>query len=58
MTSYNSSTTVVRHIASRFTDKILSEYPNVDAVIALTHDYGFVGCAGIGINLIQTTIVA
>ena len=56
LTSVNCSATVARHIAAKFNDQILSEYPNVDGVISLTHDYGCGGCAGIGINYIQRTI--
>jgi altronate hydrolase len=56
LTSVNCSATVARYIAAKFNDQILSEYPNVDGVIALTHDYGCGGCAGIGLNYIQRTI--
>ena len=56
LTSVNCSATVARHIAAQFNDQYLSEYPNVDGVIALTHDYGCGGCAGIGLNYIQRTI--
>jgi len=56
LTSVNCSATVARHIAAKFTDEILAEFPHVDGVIALTHDYGCGGCAGIGLNYIQRTI--
>jgi altronate hydrolase len=56
LTSVNCSATVARRIATQFNDQYLSEYPNVDGVIALTHDYGCGGCAGIGLNYIQRTI--
>ena len=56
LTSVNCSATVARHIAAQFNDQNLSEYPNVDGVIALTHDYGCGGCSGIGLNYIQRTI--
>ena len=36
----NCSATVVKKIAEHFTDEILSEYPNVDGVVALTHGSG------------------
>ena len=47
---------MARHIAAQFNDQYLSEYPNVDGVIALTHDYGCGGCGGIGLDYIQRTI--
>ena len=56
LTSVNCSATVARHIAAQFSDEILADFPNVDGVIALTHDYGCGGCAGMGLNYIQRTI--
>ena len=56
LTSVNCSATVARHIAAQFNDDVLATFPNVDGVIALTHDYGCGGCAGVGLNYIQRTI--
>jgi len=56
LTSVNCSATVARHIAAQFNDQYMSKFPNVDGVIALTHDNGCGGCAGIGLNYIQRTI--
>ncbi len=56
LTSVNCSGTVARMIADEFRGPALEEYPNVDGVVALTHDYGCGGCAGIGLNYIQRTL--
>ena len=56
LTSVNCSATVARHVAAKFNDTVLAEFPNVDGVVALTHDYGCGGCAGMGLNYIQRTI--
>ena len=40
ISTVNCSATVVKKIAENFTDEILSEYPNVDGVVALTHGSG------------------
>jgi len=56
LTSVNCSATVARYIAGQFRDEALADYPNVDGVVALTHDYGCGGCAGMGLNYIQRTI--
>jgi altronate hydrolase len=56
LTSVNCSATVARHVAAKFNDAILTEFPNVDGVAALTHDYGCGGCAGMGLNYIQRTL--
>ncbi|MFP6707633.1 MAG: altronate dehydratase family protein [Alphaproteobacteria bacterium] len=56
LTSVNCSATVARMIADHFRGDALADYPNVDGVVALTHDYGCGGCAGIGLNYIQRTI--
>ena len=56
LTSVNCSASVARCIASEFTKEALAEFPNVDGVVALTHDYGCGGCAGIGLNYIQRTL--
>ena len=56
LTSVNCSATVARHVAAKFNDTVLAESPNVDGVVALTHDYGCGGCAGMGLNYIQRTI--
>lgn len=39
-TGVNCSVTVARHIASHFTAEVLSAYPNVDGVVAVTHGTG------------------
>jgi altronate hydrolase len=56
LTSVNCSATVARHVAAKFNDAVLAEFPNVDGVAALTHDYGCGGCAGMGLNYIQRTL--
>ncbi len=56
LTSVNCSATVARHVARRFENDIMAEFPNVDGVVALTHDHGCGGCAGIGLNYIQRTL--
>ena len=56
LTSVNCSASVARHVAAAFQDDVLSEFTNVDGVVALTHDHGCGGCAGIGLNYIQKTI--
>ena len=56
LTSVNCSATVARHVARRFEKDIMAEFPNVDGVVALTHDHGCGGCAGIGLNYIQRTL--
>ncbi len=56
LTSVNCSATAARMIADAFRGDALADYPNVDGVVALTHDYGCGGCAGIGLNYIQRTI--
>lgn len=56
LTSVNCSATVARYIADQFRGDALAEFENVDGVVALTHDYGCGGCAGIGLNYIQRTI--
>ncbi|MFP6771608.1 MAG: altronate dehydratase family protein [Alphaproteobacteria bacterium] len=56
LTSVNCSAAVARMIADHFRGDALADYPNVDGVVALTHDYGCGGCAGIGLNYIQRTI--
>ena len=56
LTSVNCSATVARYIADHFRGDALADYPNVDGVVALTHDYGCGGCAGIGLNYIQRVI--
>ncbi|MEC8961976.1 MAG: UxaA family hydrolase, partial [Pseudomonadota bacterium] len=56
LTSVNCSATVARHVARRFEKEIMAEFPNVDGVVALTHDHGCGGCAGVGLNYIQRTL--
>ena len=56
LTSVNCSATVARYIAEQFRGDALADFPNVDGVVALTHDYGCGGCAGVGLNYIQRTI--
>jgi altronate hydrolase len=56
LTSVNCSAAAARMIADHFRGDALADYPNVDGVVALTHDYGCGGCAGIGLNYIQRTI--
>jgi altronate hydrolase len=56
LTSVNCSASVARMIADHFRGDALAEFPNVDGVVPLTHDYGCGGCAGIGLNYIQRTI--
>ncbi len=56
LTSVNCSASVARHVTKRFQEDVMAEFPNVDGVIALTHDHGCGGCAGIGLNYIQRTI--
>ena len=43
LTSVNCSATVARHVARRFEKDVMAEFPNVDGVVALTHDHGC-GC--------------
>jgi len=40
LTTVNCSGSVARRIAAHFTSEILSEYPNVDGVVAITHGTG------------------
>jgi altronate hydrolase len=40
LTTVNCSATVARRIAAHFTPEILSAYPNVDGVVAITHGTG------------------
>lgn len=40
LTSVNCAATVARRIADYFNSKILSSYPNIDGVVALTHHSG------------------
>ncbi|MFP6748809.1 MAG: altronate dehydratase family protein [Alphaproteobacteria bacterium] len=56
LTSVNCSATAARMIADHFRGDALADYANIDGVVALTHDYGCGGCAGIGLNYIQRTI--
>ena len=56
LTSVNCSATVARHVAQRFEKDIMAQFPNVDGVVALTHDHGCGGCAGVGLNYIQRTL--
>jgi len=56
LTSVNCSATAARMIADHFRGDALADYPNVDGVVPLTHDYGCGGCSGIGLNYIQRTI--
>ena len=56
LTSVNCSASVARHVTKRFQEDVMAEFPNVDGVIALTHDHGCGGCAGIGLNYIQRTL--
>ncbi|HAD35446.1 MAG TPA: galactonate dehydratase, partial [Gammaproteobacteria bacterium] len=56
LTSVNCSASVARHVTKRFQEDVMAEFPNVDGVVALTHDHGCGGCAGIGLNYIQRTL--
>ena len=56
LTSVNCSATAARMIADAFRGDALADYPNVDGVVSLTHDYGCGGCTGIGLNYIQRSI--
>jgi altronate hydrolase len=40
LTTVNCSATVARRIAAHFTSEVLSSYPNVDGVVAITHGTG------------------
>jgi altronate hydrolase len=40
LTTVNCSATVARRIAAHFTSEVLSAYPNVDGVVAITHGTG------------------
>jgi altronate hydrolase len=40
LTTVNCSATVARRIAAHFTPEVLSSYPNVDGVVAITHGTG------------------
>jgi altronate hydrolase len=40
LTTVNCSATVARRIATHFTPEVLSAYPNVDGVVAITHGTG------------------
>ncbi len=40
LTTVNCSATVARRIAAHFTPEVLSDYPNVDGVVAITHGTG------------------
>ena len=57
ISSVNCSATVCKKIAEAFNDDILSEYENVDGVVAITHG---TGCGqtskGLGWELLQATI--
>jgi altronate hydrolase len=55
--SVNCSATVVRAIASHFTNR-LADYPNVDGVIALPHPLGCgMGASGEGMDILRRTLV-
>ena len=56
LTSVNCSATVARMIADGFRGGALAEFPKVDGIVPLTHDYGCGGCAGVGLNYIQRTL--
>jgi altronate hydrolase len=56
LTSVNCSATAARMIADAFRGDALADFPNVDGVVSLTHDYGCGGCTGIGLNYIQRSI--
>ena len=56
LTSVNCSASAARMIADAFRGDALADFPNVDGVVSLTHDYGCGGCTGIGLNYIQRTI--
>lgn len=55
--SVNCSATVVRAIANHFTNR-LSDFPNVDGVIALPHPLGCgMGASGEGMDILRRTLV-
>ena len=57
LTSVNCSATAARYIADSFKDEILSDYPNVDGVVAYTHGTGCgMAGSGLGWELLQATI--
>jgi altronate hydrolase len=57
ISSVNCSATVCRHIARAIDDGVLSAFPNVDGVVAITHGSGCgMSGAGEGIELLQRTL--
>ncbi len=56
LTSVNCSAMVARQVAARFQGQLRPDLPNVDGVVALTHDYGCGSCAGVGLNYLQRTL--
>ena len=57
LTTVSCSTSVAHFIADRFQQDTLSEYPNVDGVIALGHTSGCgMSMNGEGLNLLQRTL--
>ena len=57
LTSVNCSATVARGIADHFTQQVLTEYPQVDGVVALTIDGGCcIDSKGEGIKLLRRTL--
>ena len=57
LTSVNCSATAARYIAEAFPANALSDYPNVDGVVAYTHGTGCgMAGSGLGWELLQATI--
>ncbi len=57
ISSVNCSATVCRHIAKSINEQVLSKFPNVDGVVAITHGSGCgMSGAGEGIELLRRTL--
>ena len=57
LTTVNCSATVARRISEAFTDEALSEYPNVDGVVAITHTTGCgMDINGEGLQILRRTL--
>ena len=41
ISSVNCSATVCKKIADTFNEEVMSQYPNVDGVVSITHSLGF-----------------
>ena len=57
ISSVNCSATVCKKIADTFNEEVMSQYPNVDGVVSITHSLGCGGNSrGMGWELLQATM--